>query len=222
MEWSFGWLKSSIKRESMRISGVKNFVSKIGACVRGLPFSHVKSANANGVSVSGVGAGAGSVRASGTLTAGAWAFSGAWLSPFAGSGGCLLGSPPSLSPFFSSSATRAFSRSISSSSAGFEAVLPAASGFGDSALVAPLDWGIAIEGICKSKKQEIKAVCLIITRNLVRMASTEAEVCCTIATFVERPEEVNDDVKDLGKKSGILRTGHHQLKWHLRSLFQEL
>jgi len=43
------------------------------------------------------------------------------------------------------------------------------------------------------------------------MASTEAEVCCTNATFAEKPEEVEGWCEDLSKKSGVLPTGHQQL-----------
>jgi hypothetical protein len=54
------------------------------------------------------------------------------------------------------------------------------------------------------------------------MASTEAEVCCTNATFVERPEEVEGWCEDLGKKLGVLRARHHRFRWQLGSLFHDL
>ena len=49
---SWGWLKLLTKLVSNLISGVKNFESHTASLLRGVPFSQVQSAYANGVCVS--------------------------------------------------------------------------------------------------------------------------------------------------------------------------
>src|ERR1017187_4342477 len=51
------------------MSGVKNFVSNTGSLLRGEPFSHVKSPNANGVTLSTPSVASGDVSASGIACA---------------------------------------------------------------------------------------------------------------------------------------------------------
>src|ERR1035438_1352567 len=70
MVWSFGWLKSTVKLVSNRISGVKNLVSSTVSLLRGVPLSQVKSPNAKGVKLSTPVVASGASRASGRTCAG--------------------------------------------------------------------------------------------------------------------------------------------------------